>query len=105
MIGETRSACRVIESSGTGVTTVSEPRNGELRRIVSLRWTIPCWSLLFSPIYAAFPWGPSRSILSVFGPAVEADFNTFDSRRPASEFWSKINNLQAGKFGMRFARS
>jgi hypothetical protein len=38
----------------------------------------------------------------VFAPAVEADFNTFDSRQPASEFSSKINNLQAAKFGMRF---
>jgi hypothetical protein len=41
----------------------------------------------------------------MFGPAVEADFNTFDSRRSASEFWSKINNLQAAKFGTRFAPS
>jgi hypothetical protein len=32
-------------------------------------------------------------------------FNTFDSRRTASELWSKINKLQAAKFGMRFARS
>ena len=32
-------------------------------------------------------------------------FNTFDSRRTASELWSKINKLQAAKFGMRFAPS